>query len=194
MFYCTKNGSERTPSSFIFRRMVRNKITKFWAFFSFTKLFGNGIPCSGESTTLAYAWSRLCTNFSSFYTTLVVREYSLWLCFQYMQRIFSYLDPLIVCLNLIVASSENLQQIFFIIELSKDHLIALNPYFTSALSCLKGQYHEIFDFCFFHESVPPSPWVFFATTGGKYTTGVNNRGLGTWFMKKTKSKISTLSL
>jgi hypothetical protein len=31
VFYCTKNGI------FIFRRMVRNKITQFWAFFSSTK-------------------------------------------------------------------------------------------------------------------------------------------------------------
>ncbi len=25
---------------------------------------------------------------------------------------------------------------------------------------LKGQCHKIFEFCFFHESVPPSPWVY----------------------------------
>jgi hypothetical protein len=30
-------------------------------------------------------------------------------------------------LNLMVALSKNLQQIFFIIEFSNDHLIALNP-------------------------------------------------------------------
>jgi hypothetical protein len=64
------------------------------------------------------------------------------------QPIFPYLDPLIVCLNLMVASSKNLH-IFFIIEFSKDRLIALNPYFTSALLCLKGQCHKILDFWFF---------------------------------------------
>jgi hypothetical protein len=109
VFYCTKNGI------FIFHRMVRNKITKFWAFFSSTKWFGNGIPSTGEFTTerqkeaapadllqprwigtrgstygrvsflgwftnRTHVWSRLCTNFSSFYTTLAVREYSLSLC------------------------------------------------------------------------------------------------------------------
>jgi hypothetical protein len=67
------------------------------------------------------------------------------LYFLNMQPIFSCLDPLIVCLNLMVALSKNLQ-IFSIIEFSKDYLIALNPYYTSALSCLKGQCHEIFDF------------------------------------------------
>jgi hypothetical protein len=77
-----------------------------------------------------------------------------------------------------VASSKKFAD-FFIIEFSKDHLIVLNPYFTSALSCLKGQCHEIFDFCFFHESFPEASEFFFATTGGKFTTGVNNRGLGT---------------
>jgi hypothetical protein len=44
VFYCIKNGSERTPSICIFRGMVRNKITKFWVFFSSTKWLGNGIP------------------------------------------------------------------------------------------------------------------------------------------------------
>jgi len=52
-----------------------------------------------------------------------------------------------------VASSKKFAD-FFIIEFSKDHLIALNPYFTSALSCLKGQCHEIFDFCFFMNQFP----------------------------------------
>jgi hypothetical protein len=64
------------------------------------------------------------------------------LYFLNMQPICSSLDPLIVCFYLMVASSK----FFYIIEFSKDHLIALNPYFTSALSCLKGQCHEIFDF------------------------------------------------
>jgi hypothetical protein len=83
------------------------------------------------------------------------------LYFLNMQPIFSYLDPLIVCLNLMVALSKNLQ-IFSIIEFSKDYLIALNPYYTSALSCLKGQCHEIFDFFSWISSQKPlsgAPWL-----------------------------------
>jgi len=67
-----------------------------------------------------------------------------------------YYYYLIVCLNLMVASSKKFAD-FFIIEFSKDHLIVLNPYFTSALSCLKGQCHEIFDFCFFSWISSPRP-------------------------------------
>ncbi len=40
VFYCIKNGSKEFRAFFIFRGMVRNKITKFWVFFSSTKWFG----------------------------------------------------------------------------------------------------------------------------------------------------------
>ena len=169
MFYCTKNGSERTPSSFIFRRMVRNKITKFWAFFSFTKLFGNGIPSTGEFTTLAYAWSRLCTNFSSFYTTLVVREYSLSIC--------------LTELRILSLALFSVHAAYF-----------FKPILYICFIMFKGTVSRDSRLLFFSWIIPRSLWVFFCHHRRKIYHWCQQQGLGNLIHEKNKSKISTLCL